>query len=278
MDKKGRLNKMKILKLFLMFSCVFVLSAVVFYPTYANPKVWSSKQKSSGKCKKKNTFGTASNVFVKGKGLRPRSNYDIYVTSNKIWTGGEELIDLSMDGVETVTTDDEGKFCEKIWGNPLIDGTYDIVVDCLWDGTIGEFDVGIDYVDNNKNNKPGFKVNVSVPKVRSAIKGKCEGRDEFTAGDDIRAKAKGFPSHTTVDVYVVVDKDWTGGEAIGPDVRSSGIPNMKTTNGNGRLKCVNLGGVAKGAFDIVVDVNMNGTFDPGVDAVDGKRGHGFRVK
>ncbi|MGR3309583.1 MAG: hypothetical protein ACUZ77_02310 [Candidatus Brocadiales bacterium] len=264
---------MKVLKWFLMFICVFALSAVVSYPTYAQ-KVKSGK---GNKCKGANNFKTTQAVRAKGKKLAASTNVDIYVTSNKTWTGGETLTDVS-GGVETVATNGKGKTqCTTIWNNPIA-GTYDIVVDVNQSGT---FDVGIDAVDGKSEN-PGFKVKEKgAPEVKSARKKgkKCKDDDEFSTSEDIHAKAKGLPKNSTVDVYVVADKDWTGGEIItGTDATTNGVESA-TTNKKGRLKCESLGSTGTaGAFDIIVDVDQDGTFDLGTDAVDGRKGSGLRVK
>ncbi|MGR3310833.1 MAG: hypothetical protein ACUZ77_08655 [Candidatus Brocadiales bacterium] len=271
---------MKILKLFLLFFCVFVLSAVVSYPTHAKkPKVRSSEVR-DGKCKNQNKFTPNDDVFLVGKGLKPLSNYDIYITSNKEWTGGEELIDVKSGVPMTITTNDKGKLkCRTIWRPPSIPGTYDIVLDCLDDGIIGKFDPGIDAIDGKKKN-PGFRVeeiegNPSVVSIRKK-KGKCKRLDVFKLGQEIRVKGKDFTPDTQVDIFVVADQDWTFGDIIGPDL-SSDKETIAIISSSGKLKCVKLGSTEAGTFDIVVDANGDGTFNSG-DAVDGMRGHGFKVK
>ena len=164
---------MKMLKWFLMFFCVFALSAVVSYPTYAQ-KVKSAR---GNNCKSENNFKTTKSVRAKGKKLQPLNLYDIYVTSNKTWTGGETLTDLSSNGPDRATTNSRGKTpCTTIWPSPTIPGSYDIVVDSVNDGTRGKFDPGIDAVDR-QDEKPGFKVKEKgEPDVQSARKkgNKCK--------------------------------------------------------------------------------------------------------
>lgn len=156
---------------------VVVLSAVISYPlftVFANednpkPKVRSSKRKCTGEspninceCKTQNRFKTSDDVHAKGEHFPPLTNVDIYVTENKKWHLGDRFgplnpsdpQDVSTDGVETVATDSQGKFsCPMIWGNPLTDGSYDIVVDANQDGTFNDSDA----IDGRSQN-PGFKV------------------------------------------------------------------------------------------------------------------------
>lgn len=155
-------------KLFLVPLGIFALSAMICYPpfnTFADdidgPKVRSSKTKTTKKkvkCKSTNKFKATEDVEAKGKGLKPLTNYDLYVVPNKKWGNTRQPIgtDVSSDGVETVASDTNGKFdCTTVWANPLIKGKYDIVLDCDQDGTYDPVDG--DTVDGKSNN-PGFKV------------------------------------------------------------------------------------------------------------------------
>ncbi|HHT9124806.1 MAG TPA: hypothetical protein ACFYD6_03205 [Candidatus Brocadiia bacterium] len=148
------LRSLGIVALFAMVSCPLSF-------TFANgdddddcPKVRSSIQKGQ-KCKTQNNFKTSDDVRAKGEHFQPLTNVDIYVTENRKWNQGDPISDVSTDGVETVATDSNGKFsCPIIWGDTLIKGSYDIVVDANQSGT---FDKCTDAVDGKSQN-PGFKV------------------------------------------------------------------------------------------------------------------------
>lgn len=128
-------------------------------------------------------------------------------------------------------------------------------------------------------------------------KGKCAGGgqlgmdpvhyDIFRLGENVYAKGTGFnPPLSTVDIYVVADKDWTIGDRFGPsnlldpqDVSTDGIE-QATVGNNGVLRCTKVWGkpLVPGDYDIIVDVNQDGTVDNG-DAIDGKKNViGFTVK
>lgn len=99
-------------------------------------KVRSFELTTTGLCKSANLFGMSGDVYAKGKFFPPNAFVDIYVTNDKVWSPGDNLIGTDVSGsVETVATGPEGKICAKVWGNPLIIGNYDLVVDANQDGT-----------------------------------------------------------------------------------------------------------------------------------------------
>lgn len=106
----------------------------------------------------------------------------------------------------------------------------------------------------------------------------CKRRDGFQRNDDVYTYGKMFDPLTTVDVYVTCNKTWTPGDLIGGDV-GDGVDTL-TTDSVGNLPCFHiwrnpLGG---GKFDIVVDVNQDGTYN-NCDEVDGVGPEpGFEVK
>ena len=107
------------------------------------------------KCKTQNDFRTNRDVYAEGEHFLPLKYVWIYVTRNRVWTPGDPIgTDVSTDGVEGATTDSRGKLpCTKIWGNPLVKGDYDIVVDANCDGI---FNAG-DAVDGRSRDR-GFRV------------------------------------------------------------------------------------------------------------------------
>lgn len=120
------------------------------------PKIHSADFKGE----RENKFKTDESVYVIGRNFDPLTNVDIYVTKNRNWKKGDILSilngtgDVSSDGVETVQTTSKGKIPKtRIWGAPIVEGKFDIVVDANRDGT---FNAG-DAVDDGSK-KPGFKV------------------------------------------------------------------------------------------------------------------------
>lgn len=112
---------------------------MVTYPVDARHRhtVFSTKMKTTGKCGKSSTFKTFKDVYAKGRFFPPNSNVDIYVTLDRNWQRGDNLIGTDVSGgVETVPVNHTGRFrCTQVWGNPLTIGRYDIVVDANQDGT-----------------------------------------------------------------------------------------------------------------------------------------------
>ena len=78
---------------------------------------------------RKDIFDLSDDVYCKAEGLPPSSYVDIYVVNNKDkWQAGDVLNDVS-DCVSTSFTGRNGSIFTKIWGAPLTQGSYDIVVD-----------------------------------------------------------------------------------------------------------------------------------------------------
>ena len=149
---------MKLKRLFLLFCCVFVLTVMVTYPVYASHKhkVQSSALTPQDACRGRNCFRTSEDVYARGQFFPPNSNVDIYVTANRVWSDRDSLAgtDVSFDGVNTVTTDNDGKIpCTNV-AVGLIAGGYDIVVDANQDGTFDTRDG--DAVDGKT--VPGLRV------------------------------------------------------------------------------------------------------------------------
>ena len=86
-------------------------------------------------------------VFAKGSGFSGKE-VDVYIIKHKdIWNNGDELLDVSKDGKNTVNLTKEGEISNSlIWeGTTVLDaGYYDIIVDANKDGTFTE---GVDTKD-----------------------------------------------------------------------------------------------------------------------------------
>lgn len=112
-----------------------------------------------------NKFKTDESIYIKGRNFEPLTNVDIYVTKNKNWKKDDSLtgMDISSDGIETVQTTSKGNIPKTmVWGAPIVEGEYDIVVDANQDGTQDDtFNAG-DAVDGKSAN-PGFKVRKFLP-------------------------------------------------------------------------------------------------------------------
>lgn len=118
-------------------------------------------------------------------------------------------------------------------------------------------------------------------KLRSA--GKCQTANHFGITEDVYVTGRRFPRRTDVDIYVVPNKKWNAGDLIGTDVSNDGANTVQTDSAGGipctRIWVAPIGLRGKSRFDIVVDADQDGTFDPcDGDGVDDNRGIGFDVR
>jgi hypothetical protein len=93
-------------------------------------------------------------------------------------------------------------------------------------------------------------------------------KDFFDLGETIFITGSGYAPSTTYNLFVVADTDWSDGMSI--PSRISGTSNNVTSNTEGAVPSTVVWSnpQAIGKYDIVVDVNGNGVYDAGVDALD----------
>ncbi len=85
----------------------------------------------------------------------------------------------------------------------------------------------------------------------------------------MHVNGSGFLPNATYDFYVVSDVEtWTDGMLI--PARESGTATMITSDTDGNVLPVTVWSDPStvGAYDIVVDVNGNGSYDEGIDTLD----------
>jgi len=99
----------------------------------------------------------------------------------------------------------------------------------------------------------------------------------FMTTDEVYIMGYNFPPNTAIDVYVVADRGWSGGEVIGED-RGDGVDTLTSDDsGNiGRAKIWSAP-LSSGQYDIVFDVNRDGIYEYGVDYVAEAGTVGFKV-
>jgi hypothetical protein len=102
--------------------------------------------------------------------------------------------------------------------------------------------------------------------------------DTYYPNEDVTVSGTDFPLDTDIDVYVVDDGTWTGGEAIGGDV-GDGMDTIHTDPADGSIAPTTIWThpLTIGEYDIVFDVDRNGTFDVISDVVDDPNHPGFTV-
>jgi hypothetical protein len=97
----------------------------------------------------------------------------------------------------------------------------------------------------------------------------------FLIGQSVYAIGSGYAATTTYDLYIVEDTTWPDGKTI--PARVAGTKTSVLTDGDGNIAAGTLiwNSCAEGKYDIVVDVNGNGDYDAGTDALDSNVEVGF---
>ena len=99
-------------------------------------------------------------------------------------------------------------------------------------------------------------------------------KDRFNQGETVYVTGSGYPPSQTYDIYVVDNTTWTNGMTI-PDRVSRTVTSV-LSNSSGYFPPTQIWDpqLTLGKYDIVVDVNSNGRYDAGVDALDDLDIHG----
>jgi len=102
-------------------------------------------------------------------------------------------------------------------------------------------------------------------------------KDEYRTCESVEVGGSGFPINSDIDVYVVGDGKWRGGETIA----DYGIVASKTftTDGDGKIEneVIWEAPLEIGEYDIVFDADGNGDYDEIPDLVDDPNHPGFTV-
>ena len=94
-------------------------------------------------------------------------------------------------------------------------------------------------------------------------------KDIFNLYEDVRANGSGFLPNSTYDFYIVNDTEiWTDGMLIPSRVSGTATSIASNTDGTVLPATVWTDPSIVGAYDMVVDVNKNGFYDEGIDALD----------
>jgi len=221
-------------------------------------------------------FHAGDRVYVRGCGFPRNSNVDIHIAkyNDSIdWTSTFPLTILDIVASRTNhPTDANGTISTvDIWDTDMDDiGYYNVLVNI---DRNNEYNGSIDTVDNPRS--WGFRVHI-VNSTNST----GDIKDVFCKyGESIYAEGAGFPNNTRVNIYIVENKDsWQNRDLL---AEKSGITETVTTDENGTLNNTKIWdeSIIKdvGLYDIVVDVNRNGRYDKGVDAVDNLTTQGFEI-
>jgi len=228
-------------------------------------------------------------VYARGVGFVPNKNMDIYITKhpgNKNISSNFKTSVMSYaltderGGYTTVTTDGNGNITNtQLWVRPIPDQAYNIIVDVNRDGN---FTNSLDVVD--VFNQAGFSVNKCEKKQAKVV-----AAYSVLAGNKIRdfitsnKVVIGGIGLTVLIGYIVnvYITDYT----VGMFSSTTDIIPLNGTTVEKFSVLVNQDGTfdtewsnpKKGQYNIVVDVDKDGKYTPGVDVVDYPDEIGFIV-
>jgi hypothetical protein len=221
---------------------------------------------------------------------------------NVVVTGSSRIIKYDRDGILLwditgggvgITTDTEGNVIIAGWSKTIM---YDADGTELWrriygggyykDGATGVATDAEDNVivtgyvwDGSTNNYYTIKYGetTKTPTVTSSNATGIE-TNTFGLNENVYCYAENLtPNDPAVDIYVVQDKAWSVNDSIGSDV-SGGIETVSTDdNGNIDVTMIWPAQLTEGMYDIIIDLNQNGTLDAGEPVDDVTLGEGFEA-
>jgi len=231
-------------------------------------------------------FGALDTLLVGIDGLEPGRQYEISILHPNGGLISKAKLTASPDGAIPPTA---------LW--------YDIGLvgqGATANGKVGEGEIDTDVINISayKIVLKGVGVDVQLPffiisKAQpiawaSDNAGKLE--NAFVEGTAVYVSGKQFTANTTVKLYVVEDKDeWANGDTLTDvsetvdtaDIDANGnLPTTQVWTATAiELTGANADGITgKFAYDIVVDVDADGVYDAGTDALDNNVAPGFVVQ
>jgi hypothetical protein len=93
-------------------------------------------------------------------------------------------------------------------------------------------------------------------------------KDTFNLSDDVYGTGVNYTASTTYDVYVVSDVTWVDGMTIPARVPGTATTVSSDASGNITPTLLWSHPLTPGKYDVVVDVNSNGLYNVGIDALD----------
>lgn len=93
-------------------------------------------------------------------------------------------------------------------------------------------------------------------------------KDSFNSDETVYAKGSWFSPSTTYDLYIVVDVRWIDGITLPERIPDTAKTVSTDSSGNILPTAVWDPPLTTGKYDIVIDINRNGHYDEGIDALD----------
>jgi hypothetical protein len=114
-------------------------------------------------------------------------------------------------------------------------------------------------------------------RLNTAAEAGATSKDKYRTSESVEVSGSGFPINYDVDVYVVAEGEWLGGETIA----DYGIVVMETfttdDSGNFGPEVIWHAPLEIGEYDVVFDADGNGDYDEIPDFVDNPHHPGFTV-
>ncbi len=243
---------------------------------------------------------TGQDIYAQGGGFAPGTNVRLtIVRDQEIYNSGDLLVDESGGAEEIVVTAAGEVALTKIWSAAGLIGVYDLVADIP---PFGQFNIG-DVVQ--QSSLAGLIVQNAPSLTDIVMDIACDGngiyQNMFSNLDALYAKANplvrpsgltamGHVSHS--GIFVSPHKSvWTSGDRL-VHIETVGSMNSAVEalvdSSSGALALTLVRGAAKagyreplrlwaGDYDVIVDVNNNTLYDPGVDLLDGGSQVGFTI-
>jgi len=94
-------------------------------------------------------------------------------------------------------------------------------------------------------------------------------KDNFTPSETVYVTGNAYSPSTTYNFYIVADQEnWSDGKAIPQRILGTATTISSNANGDIPPTAVWSNALTVGKYDVVVDVNGNGKYDVGIDALD----------
>ena len=247
---------------------------------------------------KVNIYMTVKNISeenVKNIRIKRVNDIDLDTAGTKGWADYDNWFDLTPNGITTYTVNPpEGREAHRIYfyGLPtptefLVDDWNDWkqrenIIDFTEYPVYGDYTTTLSWdLGNLLPEQEALPVRAVYSMEASSAWGNAtdngnQGKRAFKTTEVVYAIGRTFSANSTMDVYIVPDKNWLPGDAIGTYV--AGGKTTVTTDSNGDFLATPVWSAPViGNYDMVFDGNKNGIYDEGIDYVLGLNSIGFYV-
>ncbi|MCW4028582.1 MAG: hypothetical protein NWE92_02900 [Candidatus Bathyarchaeota archaeon] len=216
---------------------------------------------------------TDTGVNIKGTGFANSTTYPLHVVVDvQTWLNGMDIPKRLENSLENIGTNTNGEITPTVVWDPTLPGKFDIIIDVNGNS---KYDAGVDVLDDNDvQTTAGFFVaspvvescdDTGAPKNTFILRESSSGEDQ----ESIYVVGSGFAANTEYPSFIVNDFIWTDGVDIPPRLEYS--TEYVATNDEGYFDADAWWlwfPDRTGQFDILIDVNDNGKYDAGIDALD----------